>query len=53
MLCGEPMREERGAARENCGMVERIYMCPNCLHRQVVVEEEGSDGLRDTEHPGE
>lgn len=40
-LCGSPMREERGMARENLGMVERWWTCPRCLHRQTTVEEEG------------
>ena len=47
------MREERGMARENLGMVERWWMCPSCLHRETTIEEEGDHGVRDTEHPGE
>lgn len=31
------MREERGMARENLGMVERWWMCPSCLHRMVTI----------------
>lgn len=36
-LCGAEMREERGMARENLGMVERWWMCPSCLHRMVTI----------------
>ena len=54
-LCGAEMREERGMARENLGMVERWWTCPRCLHRSVttVEDEEGENGLQHTEHPGE
>lgn len=60
-LCGETMREERGMARENLGMVERWWMCPSCLHRMVTIHRmvttedmgEGENGLQHTEHPGE
>lgn len=55
------MREERGMARENLGMVERWWMCPSCLHRMVTIHRmvttedmgEGENGLQHTEHPGE
>lgn len=34
-LCGERMREERGMEREWYGCVERMWMCPGCLHRMT------------------
>lgn len=34
-LCGAGMREERGMERTHCGLTERVWTCPNCLHRMV------------------
>lgn len=52
-LCGEAMREERGMEREWYGCVERMWMCPGCLHRMTIEDVEGEDGLQHPEHPGE
>lgn len=54
-LCGAEMREERGMERENAGLVQRWWTCPNCLHRSVTTENlrEGEDGIQHPEHPGE
>lgn len=38
-LCGAEMREELGMGRENAGMVQRWWTCPQCLHRETTVEE--------------
>ena len=44
-LCGAEMREERGMERENAGLRQRWWTCPNCLHRETTIEEVAQDGL--------
>lgn len=42
LLCGSAMREELGMERSHEGITQRWWTCPNCLHRQTTVSEDGS-----------